>query len=264
MRKALSKIYTALIFIFLYAPIVVMMVFSFNDSKLRGKWVGFTTNWYVELFQNPEIIAAVRTTLIVGVISTIIATAIGTVSAIGISELRGRKRSAILNINYLPVLNPDIITAISLMGLYGFLKMELGYTTMILSHIMFCIPYVVLSVLPAVETMDKNIVEAALDLGATPSYAIRKVVLPNIKNAIFSGALISFTLSIDDFAISYFTSGNGVSNLSMTIYSMARRGINPSINALSTIIFVVVFIFLFLSNRKAIFGKGETNTFMPQ
>ena len=152
MRKALSKIYTALIFIFLYAPIVVMMVFSFNDSKLRGKWVGFTTNWYVELFQNPEIIAAVRTTLIVGVISTIIATAIGTISAIGISELRGRKRSVILNINYLPVLNPDIITAISLMGLYGFLKMELGYTTMILSHIMFCIPYVVLSVLPAVET----------------------------------------------------------------------------------------------------------------
>ncbi len=263
MRRFLEKIYTALIFIFLYAPIVVMMVFSFNDSKLRGKWVGFTLDWYVELFQNPEIISAVRTTLIVGVVATIVATIIGTISAIGISELRGRKRSMILNVNYLPVLNPDIITAISLMGLYGFLRMDLGYTTMILSHIMFCIPYVVLSVLPAVEMMDRNIIEAAMDLGASPWEALTKVVLPNIKGAIFSGALISFTLSIDDFAISYFTTGNGVSNLSMTIYSMARRGINPSINALSTIIFVVVFIFLFLSNRKAIMGKGETHTFMP-
>lgn len=263
MRKFVEKLYTALIFIFLYAPIVVMMVFSFNDSKLRGKWAGFTLNWYVELFQNPEIISAVRTTLIVGIVSTVVATFIGTISAIGISEFRGRKRSIILNVNYLPVLNPDIITAVSLMGLYGFLRLELGYLTMILSHIMFCIPYVVLSVLPAVEMMDKNIIEAAMDLGATPWFALRKVMLPNIKNAIFSGALISFTLSIDDFAISYFTTGNGVSNLSMTIYSMARRGINPSINALSTIIFVAVFVFLFLSNRKAIFGKGETNTFIP-
>lgn len=264
MRKFLGKIYTAIIFIFLYAPIVIMMVFSFNDSKLRGKWAGFTLDWYRELLSNKEIIDAVRTTLIVAVIATLVATIIGTVSAIGISELRGRKKSAILNVNYLPVLNPDIITAISLMGLYGFLKFDLGYITLILSHIMFCIPYVVLSVLPAVEMMDKNIIEAAMDLGATPSYALRNVVLPNIKGAIFSGALISFTLSLDDFAISYFTTGNGVSNLSMTIYSMARRGINPSINALATIIFLVVFIALFLSNRKAIMGKGETSTFMPQ
>lgn len=263
MRKFLEKFYTAMIFIFLYAPIVVMMVFSFNDSKLRGRWAGFTLDWYVELFQNKEIIDAVKVTFIVAVIATLVATIIGTISAIGISELRGRRKSMILNVNYLPVLNPDIITAISLMGLYGFLKLDLGYLTMILSHIMFCIPYVVLSVLPAVEQMDKNIIEAALDLGASPGMAIRKVMLPNIKSAIFSGALISFTLSIDDFAISYFTTGNGVSNLSMTIYSMARRGINPSINALSTIIFVLVFIFLFLSNRKAIFGKGKTNTFIP-
>lgn len=264
MRKVMQRIYTALIFIFLYAPIVVMMVFSFNDSKLRGKWVGFTTDWYTNLFTDPEIISALRTTIGVAIIATIVATIIGTFSAIGISELRGRKRSVILNINYLPVLNPDIITAISLMGLYGFLKLELGFITMTLSHIMFCIPYVVLSVLPAVETLEDNMVEAALDLGATPSYAVRKVILPNIKNAIFSGALISFTLSIDDFAISYFTAGNGVSNLSMTIYAMARRGINPSINALATIIFAGVFIFLFLSNRKAIFGEGKTSTFIPQ
>lgn len=264
MRKAIERIYTILVFIFLYAPIVVMIVFSFNDSKLRGKWAGFTTDWYVELFNNPEIISAVRTTLIVAVVATIIATFLGTLSAIGISELRGKRKNMILNVNYLPVLNPDIITAISLMGLYGFLKLQLGYLTMILSHIMFCIPYVVLTVLPAVESMDKNIVEAALDLGATPSYAVRKVLIPNIKNGILAGALISFTLSIDDFAISYFTSGNGVSNLSMTIYGMARRGINPAINALSAIIFVIVFIFLLLQNRKAIFGKGKANTtFIP-
>lgn len=166
----------------------------------------------------------------------------------------------VLNINYLPVLNPDIITAISLMGLYGFLKLQLGYISMILSHIMFCIPYVVLTVLPAVESMDKNIIEAALDLGATPSYAVRNVLIPNIKNGILAGALISFTLSIDDFAISYFTTGNGVSNLSMTIYGMARRGINPAINALSAIIFVIVFIFLLLKNRKIIFEKEEPKT----
>lgn len=264
MRKFLEKFYTILVFIFLYAPIIVMIIFSFNDSKLRGRWVGFTSNWYKELFSNPEIISAVKTTLIVAVVATVIATFIGTLSAIGISELRGKKRNMVLNINYLPVLNPDIITAISLMGLYGFLKLNLGYITLILSHVMFCIPYVVLTVLPAVEAMDKNIIEAALDLGATPSYAVRKVLIPNIRNGIFAGALISFTLSLDDFAISYFTSGNGVSNLSMTIYAMARRGINPSINALSTIIFVVVFIFLLIQNRKVIFGKDKNPTsFMP-
>ena len=264
MRKFLERLYTIIVFIFLYAPIVVMIVFSFNDSKLRGRWVGFTTDWYKELFSNPEIISAVRTTLIVAVVATIIATIIGTLSAIGISELRGRKKNMVLNINYLPVLNPDIITAISLMGLYGFLKLNLGYITLILSHVMFCIPYVVLTVLPAVESMDKNIIEAALDLGATPSYAVRKVLIPNIKNGIFAGALISFTLSLDDFAISYFTSGNGVSNLSMTIYAMARRGINPSINALSAIIFVVVFIFLLIQNRKVLMGEKKNPTsFMP-
>lgn len=260
MRKFLEKFYTILVFIFLYAPIIVMIIFSFNDSKLRGRWVGFTSNWYKELFLNPEIISAVKTTLIVAVVATVIATFIGTLSAIGISELRGKKRNMVLNINYLPVLNPDIITAISLMGLYGFLKLNLGYITLILSHVMFCIPYVVLTVLPAVEAMDKNIIEAALDLGATPSYAVRKVLIPNIKNGIFAGALISFTLSLDDFAISYFTSGNGVSNLSMTIYAMARRGINPSINALSTIIFVVVFIFLLIQNRKVLFIKEKNPT----
>ncbi|MDU5230364.1 MAG: ABC transporter permease, partial [Anaerococcus sp.] len=149
MRKFLEKFYTILVFIFLYAPIIVMIIFSFNDSKLRGRWVGFTSNWYKELFLNPEIISAVKTTLIVAVVATVIATFIGTLSAIGVSELRGKKRNMVLNINYLPVLNPDIITAISLMGLYGFLKLNLGYITLILSHVMFCIPYVVLTVLPA-------------------------------------------------------------------------------------------------------------------
>lgn len=237
-------------FLFLYAPIMALAVFSFNDSKSMAHWNGFTFKWYKQLIHNDSIMNALYYTLLVAIISSIIATIVGTISAIGIHKMRGRRRKLILNINYLPVLNPDIVTAVALMSLYVFLKLEFGFTTMLLSHIMFSIPYVILSVLPKIKQLPQNIEEAAMDLGATPMYALRKVVLPQIKPGIISGFLIAFTMSIDDFIISFFNTGNGVSNLSIEIYGMARRGIKPEINALSTIMFTVVLILLLISNKK--------------
>ncbi|UOW68371.1 ABC transporter permease [Paraclostridium bifermentans] len=229
---------------------MALAVFSFNDSKSMAHWNGFTFKWYKQLIHNDSIMNALYYTLLVAIISSIIATIVGTISAIGIHKMRGKRRKLILNINYLPVLNPDIVTAVALMSLYVFLKLEFGFTTMLLSHIMFSIPYVILSVLPKIKQLPQNIEEAAMDLGATPMYALRKVVLPQIKPGIISGFLIAFTMSIDDFIISFFTTGNGVSNLSIEIYGMARRGIKPEINALSTIMFTVVLILLLISNKK--------------
>lgn len=229
---------------------MALAVFSFNDSKSMAHWNGFTFKWYKQLIHNDSIMNALYYTLLVAIISSIIATIVGTISAIGIHKMRGKRRKLILNINYLPVLNPDIVTAVALMSLYVFLKLEFGFTTMLLSHIMFSIPYVILSVLPKIKQLPQNIEEVAMDLGATPMYALRKVVLPQIKPGIISGFLIAFTMSIDDFIISFFNTGNGVSNLSIEIYGMARRGIKPEINALSTIMFTVVLILLLISNKK--------------
>ncbi|WP_455257955.1 ABC transporter permease [Peptoniphilus asaccharolyticus] len=249
MRKIIDKFYLVLIFIFLYAPIVTLMVFSFNNSKLKGKWAGFTLKWYKNLFSDPVILEALKNTLIVALIATVVATVLGTIAAIGINELRGFKKSVLLDVNYLPVLNPDIVTAVSLMGLFGFLNLKFGLLTMTISHIVFCTPYVILSVLPKLGQMDKNTVEAALDLGAKPAQVVTKVIIPQIKPGIITGALMAFTLSLDDFVVSYFNTGHGVSNLSITIYSMARKGINPSINAMSTIMFIALLILLLTINR---------------
>lgn len=223
--------YLTLVFLFLYAPIVALAVFSFNDSKSMAHWGGFTFKWYQQLIHNDSIMNALYYTIVVAIISSIVATIVGTISAIGIHKMRGKRRKVILNINYLPVLNPDIVTAVALMSLFVFLNLEFGFLTMLLSHIMFSIPYVILSVLPKIKQLPQNIEEAAMDLGATPMYALRKVVLPQIKPGIVSGFLIAFTMSIDDFIISFFNTGNGVSNLSIEIYGMARRGIKPEINA---------------------------------
>ncbi len=252
-KKSIERIYLFLIFIFLYAPIIVLMVFSFNNSKLKGSWMGFTLKWYKLLFEDTTILRALYNTLLVAVIATIVATIIGTIAAIGISQTSGLLRKFILNLNYLPILNPDIITAVSLMGLYALFRpfgLSFGLATMTLSHIVFCIPYVILSVLPKLAQMDKNTLEAAMDLGAKPMYAVKNVIIPQIKPGIITGALISFTLSVDDFVISYFTTGHGVSNLSITIYSMARKGINPSINAMSTIMFISLLILLLIINKR--------------
>ncbi|GAA0694925.1 MAG: ABC transporter permease [Clostridium cadaveris] len=249
-KKITSNVYLSAIFVFLYAPIFALILFSFNDSKSMAKWQGFTFKWYQELMHNEAILSALRTTILVAVVASIAATIIGTISAIGIHKMKGAKKSVLLNINYLPVLNPDIVTAIGLMSLFIFLNLDLGLGTMILAHITFDIPYVVLSVLPRLKQLPQNIEEAAMDLGAKPMYALRKVILPQIKPGIISGFLIAFTMSIDDFVISFFNTGSGVSNLSIEVYSMARRGIKPEINALSTLMFVSVLVLLLLANKR--------------
>lgn len=266
LESFIKRFYLILIFIFLYTPIVTLMVFSFNNSKSMGKWSGFTLKWYIQLFQNDRIMDALKYTIIIAVISSIVATIIGTLAAIGIHRMKGLPKKTLLNINNLPVLNPDIVTGISIMSLFIFIfpilnkigiNAQFGFTTMLLAHITFNIPYVVLSVLPKLRQLPSNITEAALDLGATPGYAMRKIILPQIKPGIVAGLLMAFTMSIDDFVISFFTTGPGVTNLSIEIYSMARKGINPSINALSTLMFITVLILLLIVNRKEFNSRGE-------
>ncbi|MCD1148023.1 ABC transporter permease [Peptoniphilus sp. KCTC 25270] len=252
MAKWMKKIYLGLMLLFLYLPIVVLIVFSFNDSKLRGVWAGFTLHWYTDLISDPIILQSFYYTILVAVVATVFSTILGTLSAIGIQQYRRKTQNLLLNVNYLPVLNPDIVTAVALMSLFGFIQMEQGLLTMILSHVVFCMPYVILNVLPKLNQLNKNVLEAAYDLGATPSYALRYVILPQIKPGIISGALMAFTLSVDDFIISFFTTGQGVSNLSITLYSMAKTGINPSMNAISTILFATVLILLLIINKKDI------------
>lgn len=250
MKEFFKKFYLALVFLFLYGPIAVLMVFSFNDSRLKGSWVGFTFKWYKELLHNEEILSSFKTTILIAILATIIATILGTIVAIGIYYLRGYKKTLLLNMNYLPVLNPDIVTAVSLMVIFNLMNFPFGFFTMLLSHITFTTPYVILAVLPKLSQMNKFLPEAAMDMGASPFYTLRKVVLPEIKTGVFSGSLLAFTLSIDDFVISFFTTGHGVSNLSVTVYSMAKKGVNPAINALSTIMFLVMVILLLILHKR--------------
>ena len=250
-KKISKRLYLFLMFAFLYLPIIVLIVFSFNDSKLQGVWSGFTLRWYVDLFKDAEILRALYTTVLIAMLSAVLSTIMGTFAAIGIHGIKGFNRNMILNLNYIPVLNPDIVTAISLMALFRLLKVEFGFITMLLSHIVFSIPYVILSVLPKLKQMDVNLAEAAMDLGATPFYALRKVIIPEIFPGIITGMLLAFTLSIDDFVISFFNTGHGVSNLSITIYSMTRKGINPIVNALSTLMFVALLILLLVINKRS-------------
>lgn len=249
-RKIVEKVYTYSIFLFLYAPIIILIIFSFNNAKSRGVWGGFTFKWYIELFKDREILKALYNTILIATVSTFFSTIIGTFAAIGISEIPGFRKKVLLNLNYLPVLNPDIVTAVSLMALFRFLRIDFGLLTMLLSHIVFSIPYVILSVLPKLKQMNKHLAEAAMDLGATPFYALRKVVIPEIMPGIVTGALMAFTLSVDDFVISFFNTGHGVSNLSITIFAMSRRGINPTINALSTLMFIGLLILLLIINKR--------------
>lgn len=250
-RKYLSKIYMSLIFLFLYAPIIVLAVFSFNESKSRGNWTGFSLKWYIELFQDKDIRQAFYYTITIAIISAIIATILGTIAAIGINSMKGKTKSIILNVNYLPVVNPDIVTGISLMILYVSFNIDFGFNTILISHIVFNTPYVILSILPKLKQLDAHMTEAAMDLGATPMYALRKVIIPEIKAGIITGFLMAFTLSVDDFIISYFTRGEGVTNLSIVIYSMARRGVRPTINALSTIMLTTVLLLMILINKRS-------------
>lgn len=259
-NKWIKRFYTFLMYLFLYAPIIVLIVYSFNESKSRGNWDGFTLKWYVELFQDKQIMKALYYTVLVAFFASIIATIIGTLAAIGIHNSGHFQKKLLLNLNNIPVLNPDIVTGVSLMTLFIFVGKQMGLVTMLIAHITFNIPYVVLSVMPKLKQLNKHLAEAAMDLGATPFYAFRKVVLPEIMPGIVSGALIAFTMSIDDFVISFFTTGSGVQNLSIKIFTMARRGINPKINALSTLMFLSVLILLLIINSKSsleIKGKDD-------
>ncbi|NLG88714.1 MAG: ABC transporter permease [Clostridiaceae bacterium] len=253
--RTIKRIYIGIIFLFLYAPILVLIIYSFNESKSRGHWGGFTLKWYGELFRDPDIIKALYYTFIVALLSSLISTVIGTFAAIGIHNMGLFGKKIVLNINYLPVLNPDIVTGVALMTLFVSVNMRLGFLTMLISHVMFNIPYVILSVLPKLRQMNRHMAEAALDLGATPFYAMRKVVIPEIMPGVVTGALMAFTLSVDDFVISFFNTGSGVTNLSIVIYSMARRGIKPSINALSTIMLLTVAVLLLVINKRT--AKGD-------
>lgn len=244
MVKRLKRLYLILVFVFLYSPIMFLVIFSFNNAKIKTNWSGFTLKWYRELFNNEEIISSFYNTLKIAIIATIFATILGTLAAIGIYYMKRWKKTVILNINYIPVLNPDIVTAISLMVFFKIAKMDSGFLTVLLSHIMFTTPYVLLSVLPKLKQMNKYLPEAAMDLGATPLYTLKKIIIPEIKPGIVSGAILAFTLSLDDFVVTYFTTGGGFNTLSVTIFSMARRGINPAINALTAIMFLVILLLL--------------------
>ena len=251
----LKKFYLGLVLFFMYAPILILMVFSFNASRSRNAWGGFTLDWYIRLFQDNEIMRALRNTLLVAIFSTIAAVIIGTFAAISLDKIGKRKRRIIMSISKLPVMMPDIVTGLTLMALFLFIFRffgfgGLGFGTLLLAHIIFNVPYVILSVLPKLRQLDPNLFEAALDLGSKPFPAFIKVVLPEIWPGVITGALLAFTLSVDDFMVSFFTTSPSVQNLSIQIFSMTRRGIDPRINALSTLIFVVIMLLLFLINKR--------------
>ena len=257
MRKNrwLSSLYVWLVMLFLYAPIAVLIVFSFNDSKSRNTWTGFTLRWYEELFHDRVIIQSFVVMLVVAIASSVVATLLGTLAAIGLNKMNKKLKSVVMTFTYLPMINPEIITGVALMLLFIYLKMEFGMQTLIISHITFNVPYVILNVLPKLRQMDQNTYDAALDLGCNPFTAFTKVVIPEIMPGIVSGFLMALTYSMDDFVISYFVSGASIQTLPVAIYSMTRRRVSPKINALSTIMFAVVLLVLLvyniLSSRKA-------------
>lgn len=257
--KILASSYLALVFSFLYLPIFILIIFSFNASKARGNWTGFSLRWYKELFADSAIISSLTNTLLIAIIATIIATLLGTFAAIGLYYMRNKERKLIMACNQIPILNPDIVTAISLMAIFKLLHLQLGFFSLTLAHVIFLIPYVLLSIMPSLHKMEPALPEAALDLGASPWQCVYKVIIPQIQPAILQAALLAFTLSIDDFVISFFTTGNGVNTVSTHVFSMTRRGINPVINALSTIMFLMTLILLFIINyrtaRRADAGK---------
>lgn len=251
MTRWIKRIYIGLIFIFLYAPVLVLVIFSFNKAQSRSLWGGFTLEWYAKLFQNQDMLAALQVTLIVAVLSALISTLIATVTCIGLNSMQKSLRSTLLNITYIPNGMPDLVTGIALMLLFFFSRVELGFVTLLLAHIAFNVPFAVLSIMPKLKQLDRNIFEAALDLGATPRQGILKVILPEIMPGVITAMILTFTLSIDDFVISYFTAGTQVSTLAIMIYSMARKRVNPQINALSTLLFLSVLILLIIINLRA-------------
>lgn len=247
-RHVWQDFYLAIILIFLYAPIATMIVLSFNSSKSRTQWGGFTLQWYSQMFSSRNIMSALYNTLMIAFLSALIATIIGTAACIAINSMRQVPKTIVMGITNIPMLNADIVTGISLMLAFIAFGISLGFKTILIAHITFNIPYVILSVMPKLKQTSKSTYEAALDLGASPIYAFFKVVFPDILSGILSGFLLAFTMSLDDFIITHFTRGAGINTLSTLIYSEVRRGIKPSMYALSSIIFLAVLILLIISN----------------
>ncbi len=255
-RKLSQRAYLTIMLIFLYAPILTLIILSFNKSKSRAKWGGFTLKWYKELFSNQDILNALYVTLLIAFLSALIAVILGTLASVAMNSMKKKPRALLMAVTNIPMLNADIVTGISLMLLFIFMnlffktRIRLGFGTVLLAHITFNIPYVILSIMPKLRQINKNTYEAALDLGASPIYAFYKVILPEIFPGILSGFLLAFTMSLDDFTITYFTTGPGIDTLSTKIYTEVRKGIKPEIYALSTLMFVAVLILLVLINRK--------------
>lgn len=251
MIKKLSRnIYVVIMILFLYAPILVLMALSFNASKSRAKWGGFTLKWYISLFEDRDIMSALYTTLVVALLSALIATIIGTAASIAMNSMKKVPRMVLMGITNIPMLNADIVTGISMMLLLLAVNFTLGFSSVLISHITFNIPYVILSVMPKLKQSNQSVYEAALDLGASPVTAFFKVVLPDIFPGVLSGFLLAFTMSLDDFVITYFTKGAAIDTLSTKIYAETRKGIQPEIYALSTIMFVAVLMLLVIVNRR--------------
>lgn len=250
--KKVSKMYMSLLLMFLYLPIFVLIVFSFNTTKSRTVFEGFTFDWYIKLFQNELILSSFWNTILISISAAVTSTVLGTMAAIGINNMKKLPKAVVMNINNFPIINPEIVTGVSLMLLFVFFAVRMnftfGFTTLLIAHITFDVPYVILNVMPKFRQMDPNLYEAAQDLGCNSIKAFFKVVLPEIMPGIVSGFLMSFTFSLDDFIISYFTSGATSQTLPITIYSMTRRKVSPEINALSTIIFLIVVIVLVVKN----------------
>ena len=262
-----SRVFTLLVYVFLYAPIILLIVFSFNATKSNRVWGGFSLDWYVELFHNTRLLGALRTTIILSVLAAFIATILGTAAAIGFYSMRRRSRSVCMSINNIPLTNADIITGVSMMLLFVFaigvfndsflsqwlgVRWRTGFGTLLLAHITFNAPYVILSVMPRLRQLDPNVYEAAQDLGASGFYAFRKVILPEIMPGVLNGLIIAFTMSIDDFVISYFTKGSGVTTLAVEIYTAVKKPVTPEINALSTLMFICVFALLLTVNIRQV------------
>lgn len=242
-----SKILLGVTVAFFYLPIIYIIVFSFNSSRSLTRFDGFSLRWYEKMFADSTMMESVVYTILIAVFATIISTVVGTITAIGLSKSKKLIRGAVEQVNNLPILNPDIVTGIGLLMFFSALSLRKGFMTLLLAHVMFCIPYVILSVMPKLRSLDPNLADAALDLGATPIQALWKVIVPQIMPGIMSGALIAFTMSFDDFIISYFVTGNGVNNISILVYTMSKR-VNPSINALSTLVIVLITVVLLIAN----------------
>lgn len=250
-RKLGSKVYVALVMVFLYLPIAVLILYSFNDGK-TSVWKGFTLKWYYELFNNSAIMTSLYNTLIIAVLAALVSTVLGTLAAIGIYNMKKPVRSLVTNVSNIPIINPEIVTGVSFMLLFAFLgtlfNFEMGFATVLIAHISFCTPYVILNVMPKLRQMDYSIYEAALDLGCNPRQAFFKTVMPEIMPGVISGMLMSFTYSLDDFVITYFTRGPKFQTLPIEIYTMLRRRISPTINALSTLLFIITIAILIIVN----------------